>query len=100
LLLAEEVRSLLHRFRDGIPDPVAYLAHVQLADGGLVIDPLVRRGFPRPTSHRTRGVCSIVVVGHDGAELLDDAGDDGGEDHPTIPEHTTPGLEVSGANGF
>ena len=43
MLLAEEVRSLIHRLCDGILDPVAYLARVQLADGGLVVDPLVQR---------------------------------------------------------
>ena len=82
LLLAEEVCSLIHRLCDGILDPVAYLAHAQLADGGRVIDPLVCRGFPRPTSHQTRGVCSVVVVGDDGAERLDGEGDGG---HLVLP---------------
>ena len=33
---------------DGVLDPVADHAHVQLADRGLVIDPLVCRWFSRP----------------------------------------------------
>ena len=43
LLLAEEVCDLIHHPCDGILDPVAYLARVKVADGGLVLDPLVHR---------------------------------------------------------
>ena len=43
MLLAEKVCSLINRLCDGILDPVAYLARVKVADGGLVVDPLVHR---------------------------------------------------------
>ena len=78
MLLAEEVRSLIHRLCDGTLDPVADLARVQLAEGGLVVDSLVHRLFPCPTSPRPRGVFSGgVVVGDDGPELLEGEGDGG-----------------------
>ena len=40
LLLAEEVRSLPHRFCDGILDPITYLAPVLATGGGLAVDRL------------------------------------------------------------
>ena len=41
LLLADDVRSLPHRFCDDILDPITDLAPVQATDGGLVIDRLL-----------------------------------------------------------
>jgi hypothetical protein len=40
LLLAEEVRSLTHRFCDGILDPITYLAPVLATGGGLAVNRL------------------------------------------------------------
>ena len=81
-LLAEEVRSLIHCLCDGILDPVADLAHVHLADGGLVLDPLVCRWFPRPYLSPSTWCLRVVVVGDDGSGLLDGEGNGG---HLVLP---------------
>ena len=48
---------------------------MQLADGGLVVDPLLRGDVLVPSS-RPRGVCSVLVDDDDGAVLQDGEGHD------------------------
>ena len=43
-----------------LPVPVAYLAHVQLADSGPVVDPLLTDDV-HVASFRPRGLCGVVV---------------------------------------
>ena len=55
-------------------EEVTYLAHMQLADGGLVVDPLLRGDVLVPSS-RPPGVCSVLVPVPSTQQLNDD--DDG-----------------------